>query len=195
MQSASSASSLMILCLCCGISTLPCSHISSLCHWKNLHFRLTWNTDNTLKNEKWKSINYCSNNLKQHTQINKNPLKKFTEIDIPSSLDNHRTFCQRCLQSTPQLGQVFDYNSTSLVLSSSRWNLLNSLLPLGFEDCLFWSWFWEMRISCVGSLRFWSWFWERRSKLEFWESRVFGIDLGDFGFLVLIWGLVRVTCE
>ena len=40
---------------------------------------------------------------------------------------------------------------------------------------------------------FLSWLWEGRSKLEFWESRVSGTDLGDFGFLVLIWGLVRVT--
>lgn len=37
-----------------------------------------------------------------------------------------------------------------------------------------------------------------RSKLKFWEFRVSGPDLGDFGFLVLIWGIyvvVMVTCE
>ena len=36
------------------------------------------------------------------------------------------------------------------------------------------------------------------SKLEFWEFRVSGTDLGDFGFLVLIWRIyvvVMVTCE
>ena len=157
-------------CLCCGISTLPRSHILSSRHWKHLHFCPTWNTNNALKNENWKSINYCSNNLKQHTKINWNPLKQFTEIDIPSSLDNHRTFCQGCFQSTPQLGQVFDYSSTSLVLSSSHWNLLNILLPLGFEDCLFWSWFGEMRISCVGGGR--------------------SSNFGSLGFLVLIWGIL-----
>ena len=34
-----------------------------------------------------------------------------------------------------------------------------------------------------------------RLKLEFWEFRVSGTDLGDFRFLLLIWGLLRITCE
>ena len=61
---------------------------------------------------------------------------------------------------------------------------MKSLLP-------FWSWASKIVLIVVwgGEDQLCGW----RSKLKFWEFRVSGPDLGDFGFLVLIWGIYVVV--